>query len=161
MRYTFMSDGYAAVDNDVCYEDQNEDYCGDAIDKLAAYEDTGYTPEECATIAKSYPRLFDMVYELQKYKDAEADGRMVVLPCKVGDTAYVIWDSTIYPENPPAVREDHITQVKFTKKGCAFKTWRGWYHKSDIGKTVFLTRSEAEAALKSNDKQTIFYEKEN
>ena len=39
MRYTFMSDDYAAVKNDVCYEDQNEDYCGDAIDKLAAYED--------------------------------------------------------------------------------------------------------------------------
>ena len=39
MRYTYMSDGYAAVKNDVCYEDQNEDYCGDAIDKLSAYED--------------------------------------------------------------------------------------------------------------------------
>ena len=90
----------------------------------------------------------DAIDKLAAYEDAEEQGRMVILPCKVGDAAYVIWDSSIYPENPPAVREDHITQVKFTTKGYAFKTWRGWYHKSDIGKTIFLTREEAEAALK-------------
>ena len=63
MRYTFMSDDYAAVKNKVCYEDQNEDYCGAAIDKLADYE------------------------------DAEEQGLLVRLPCKdifVGGTFYYI-----------------------------------------------------------------------
>lgn len=90
----------------------------------------------------------DVLQKLAVYEDAEEQEQLVILPCKVGDAAYIIWDSPIYLENPPAVLEDHITQVKFTKKGYAFKTWRGWYHKSDIGKTVFLTREEAEAALK-------------
>lgn len=40
-----MSDDYYAVNSEVCWEDQNEEYCGPAIDRLAAYEDTGLTPE--------------------------------------------------------------------------------------------------------------------
>jgi hypothetical protein len=94
----------------------------------------------------------EVINKLAAYEDAEEQGLLVRLPCKVGDMTYVVWNSSIYPENPPAVREDHITQVKFTKKGYAFKTWRGWYHKSDIGKTVFLTHEEAEAALKGETK---------
>ena len=117
----------------------------DALQKLAAYEDTGYSPLEIKSLEGEWNAMRKVV---DSYRDAEEQGLIVRLPCKVGDTAYVIWASSIYPENPPAVREDHITQVKFTKKGYAFKTWRGWYHKSDIGKTVFLSREEAEAALK-------------
>lgn len=45
-RLTFESDGYYAVNNNSCYEDQSEDYCGTAIDRLAAYENTGLAPEQ-------------------------------------------------------------------------------------------------------------------
>ena len=45
-RLTFMSDGYYAVDSGNCFDDQDGNYCGPAISKLAAYEDTGLTPEE-------------------------------------------------------------------------------------------------------------------
>ena len=38
-RYTFMSDGYYAIDGEECFDDQDENYCGPAIDKLAYYED--------------------------------------------------------------------------------------------------------------------------
>lgn len=156
MRYTFMSDGHAAVDNDVCYEDQNEDYCSDAIDKLDAYEDTGLTPEECATIAKSYPRLFDMVYELQKYKDAEADGRLVILPCKVGDTVYRITKSGAILDE---LVDDIVMPEFYTRTQDGLRGLDAMWN--EFGKTVFLTREEAEAAMKSKDKQTIFCEKEN
>lgn len=37
-RYTFVSDGYYAIRGEECFDDQNEDYCGPAIDKLAEYE---------------------------------------------------------------------------------------------------------------------------
>lgn len=37
-RLTFMSDGYYAVNSDNCFDDQDENYCGPAIDKLAEYE---------------------------------------------------------------------------------------------------------------------------
>lgn len=45
-RLTFESDGYFAVAADNCYEDQNEDYCGPAIDRLAVYEGTGLAPAD-------------------------------------------------------------------------------------------------------------------
>lgn len=45
-RITFESDGYFAVRGKDCFDDQNENYCGPAIDRLAAYEDTGLTPDD-------------------------------------------------------------------------------------------------------------------
>ena len=53
-RFTYISDGYPAVKNNVCYEDQNEDYCGPAIDCLAAYEDTGLTSAEIKSLIAEY-----------------------------------------------------------------------------------------------------------
>ena len=46
-RLTFLNgDEIPCVRNDQCFEEQSEHYCGPAIDRLAAYEDTGLTPEE-------------------------------------------------------------------------------------------------------------------
>jgi hypothetical protein len=45
-RFTFISDGYYAITNENCFDDQNEDYQGPAIERLAAYEDTGLEPSE-------------------------------------------------------------------------------------------------------------------
>lgn len=57
-RFTFESgDGYHAVNSENCYEDQNEDYCGSAIDRLGAYEDTGFTPEEIVQMAEELRKL--------------------------------------------------------------------------------------------------------
>ena len=75
---------------------------GELIDRLAAYEDTGLMPSEVEFILGEYERFTKM----------EREGRLIVLPCKVGDTVYGMY--------PPM---------------AAF------------GKTVFLTREEAEAAL--------------
>lgn len=52
----------------------------DVVGRLADYEDTGLSPMEIATIAKSYPKLFDVVDELERYRKAEQEGRLVVLP---------------------------------------------------------------------------------
>ena len=38
-RHTFMSDGYYAISGKENFDDQDENYCGAAIDKLAEYED--------------------------------------------------------------------------------------------------------------------------
>lgn len=90
-RYTFMSDGYPAVKSDVCYEDQNEDYCGDAIDRLAAYEDTGLEPEEVEAckntlMGKSLAEIKEIegipVERMKVLAKAEAEGRLLVLPRK-------------------------------------------------------------------------------
>lgn len=115
MRYTFISDDYAAVKNDVCYEDQNEDYCGDAIDKLAAYE------------------------------DAEEQGRLVILPCKIGDTVYCCYQ---FDE----IENGKITMIQQKADGTwKFRVTTDYSRDvtmDAIGKTVFLTREEAETAIK-------------
>jgi hypothetical protein len=79
--------------------------------------------------------------KLNEYEEAKAEGRLVVLPCKVGDSIYrpeglkysVFWtiaNVTIYPD-----------EIVFTDDSDNIFTL------DDIGKTVFLTREEAEKAL--------------
>ena len=83
------------------------------LNRLAAYEDTGLTPEEIERIVDAYGRghtlrtesaeRLEIVREiktdrLQELAKAEKDGRLEVLPCKVGDhiladgrEAIVVW----------------------------------------------------------------------
>lgn len=111
---------------------------------LAAYEDTGLTPEEVLPkdmadeIALKLMRLADLesicsFARLRELAEADKDGRLVVLPCKVGTRVYRIWYKIAdYPDEP----EMEIVETKFGE-GCC----------EDFGKTVFLTREEAEKAL--------------
>ena len=66
------------------------------VERLAAYEDTGLTPERCAEFARAdaegrYIVMRDAEQEgvarLRELTEADKDGRLVVLPCKAGDTA--------------------------------------------------------------------------
>ena len=84
--------------------------------------------------------------------DAERDGRVAVLPCKVGDTVWINYTPK-HPANPEHkgkwfTREVEIERVKIGVKGLSFQTYLKSFALSELGKTVFLTRAEAEAALK-------------
>lgn len=79
-----------------------------------------------------------------EYKQAESEGRLIVLPCKVGDTVFEI-------TNLPG---DDAIQMRFVAE-IAWLSGHGTVLLSsglvigldEFGKTVFLTREEAEAAL--------------
>lgn len=78
--------------------------------------------------------------ELKKYEDLEEQGKLLKLPCEVGDTVYTIYSD----EDGSFVEEPKVEEVS---------THRIWidsvyFDYEDIGKTVFLTREEAESALK-------------
>ena len=64
------------------YEDYPSILRGDAVDKLAEYEDTGLSPEEFKEKSESVLELYG---KLKPYADAEEQGRLVILPCKIGD----------------------------------------------------------------------------
>lgn len=75
------------------------DAAAERLERLAAYEDTGLEPEE---VVKNYLTTVDIremggIDHLRELAQAEQDGRLVVLPCKVGDTVYFPkksrWDS--------------------------------------------------------------------
>ena len=80
--------------------------------------------------------------ELQKYKDLEEQGRLITLPCKIGDTVYGIRRYQDRIVKAGTVSEmfcnrdgELIIAIKNVCRGC-------W------GRQIFGTREEAEAALK-------------
>ena len=138
-------------------------YCRNRLkDRLAAYEDSACAPEEVLPkdkadeIALKLMRLADLeslcnYTRLRELAEADKDGRLVVLPCKVGDTVYEVTSrKTISEYRVKAIRVELF---------CTFIEWdivAGFVDKSifgvpvdEIGKTVFLTREEAEAALEA------------
>ena len=88
---------------------------------------------------------------LEKLAEADRDGRLVVPPCKAGDTVYEVTSrKTISEYRVKAIRVELF---------CTFIEWdivAGFVDKSifgvpvdEIGKTVFLTREEAAKALEA------------
>lgn len=99
----------------------------------------------------------DLQYEadmkLKEYEDAEEQGLLIRLPCKVADTIFRI---NPYAKEP--IISMKVLQIRFVElySGNSFlridaindeDMGEFCYFKNDIGKTVFLTKEEAEAAL--------------
>lgn len=81
-------------------------------------------------------RTWRNIYKkLAAYEDAEEDGRLIILPCKVGTKVYRV------KYVPNAITKNPIYVI-----GIRESKFHLWYL-DEFGKTVFLTREEAEAAL--------------
>ena len=140
---------------------KDHDYVS-AAHRLAAYEDTGLEPEEVLPkdkadeIALKLMRLVDLenfcsYTRLRELAEADKAGRVVVTPCKVGDTVYEV-------TNRKTISEYRVKEI-CVELFCTFIGWdivAGFVNKSvfgvsvdEIGKTVFLTREEAEKALEA------------
>ena len=131
-------------------------------ERLKADEDTGLEPEAVETVklALAAKHMVDLetlnntpISRLVELAEADKDRRVVVLPCKVGDTVYILnrilgTDNTVY---------DRICARKIRGYGgnALNKVWlfaSGDSYDlsifpSEFGKTVFLTREDAEKAL--------------
>lgn len=81
--------------------------------------------------------------KLKAYEVLEEQGLLIKLPCKVGDTIYHKNDNTKIPYTRHCINKIVIDDdVKF------FYTDVHFFRIAEIGKTVFLTREEAEKTLK-------------
>lgn len=128
--------------------------------RLAAYEDTGLEPEEVLPedkadeIALKLMRLADLeslcgYTRLRELAEADKDGRVVVLPCKVGDRLYeVTGRKTISVYKVKAIRVELFGLfIEWDiVEGFVWQSLSG-INAGEIGKIVFLTREEAEKAL--------------
>lgn len=115
-------------------------------------------------------KLIELLREVQylggleeKIADHLIANGIIVLPCKVGDTVYIIRECSCY--NDPNVsrryREKCAERVylgnsvkKCTHCGYVSETKLDLKHLADLGKNVFLTKEDAEAELsrrKEND----------
>lgn len=131
-----------------------EDYRMDRED-LRAYEDTKLTPEEIDMDQEAAEQLRRLCRDcdldrLEELAEANKDGRLVVLPCKVGD---IVW------ANLDGMRHTRKCVIEFANIGSrvttiVFSTVDGLREQYGVnpcsfGKTVFLTREEAEKALEA------------
>ena len=141
---------------------------GEAANRLAAYEETGLTPEEINDLASVREISPEAEYAINKHADsiierldkllaqtdddvrlrelaeADKDGRVVVLPCKVGDKLYRVFYGEIFEHRVGSMKYFAI-QGKWDIETSPFCPCV----ESSIGKTIFLTREEAEKALEA------------
>lgn len=104
-------------------------------ERLKAYEDAGLSPQACANAREIEETLSGCDYSISRMVElmkADVEGRVVVLPCNVGDTVYRLQ----YIEQTPGRFTVGVVPIKFAL------IWL-----EEFGKTVFLSREEAEKAL--------------
>lgn len=136
---------------------KDHDYIS-ASHRLADYEDTGLTPEEVHSMQGEWSAMMAALNSigggytrLRELAEADKAGCVVVSPCKVGDTVYEV-------TNRKTISEYRVKEI-CVELFCTFIKWdvvAGFVDKSifgvsvdEIGKTVFLTREEAEKALEA------------
>lgn len=92
---------------------------------------------------------------LQEICQADRDGRLVVLPCKVGQSVFFI--KTVLNVKTGKTTHEIVELIVTETRGSKFNpVWflaKGRdFHPTEIGRNVFLSRTEAEAALKEAQK---------
>lgn len=125
-------------------------------ERLAAYEDTGLTPEEIkapftedAMINLAAQALGVEADRLRELAEADKDGRCVMLPCKVGDTVYFVNAKHIleFTVVGYAVSETGVSWVYSEHVDKIGNTNERTFSPDRFGKNTFFTREEAEKAL--------------
>ena len=123
-------------------------------ERLAAYEDTGLYPEsvealKLSMMGKAISEITEFdglpIDRLRELAEADKDGRVVVLPCKVGDT---VW--RIVRDGEPHITRDEVRDMYFADDmtPCVELVGGRVTFTEKFGKTVFLSREEAEKALR-------------
>ena len=121
-------------------------------ERLKQYEDTKRTPEqietlEAAIMGKAVAQITEFeglpIERLRELAMADQEGRVIVQPCKRGDE---LWTFCNYPGK--RVYSFTVSDVSTLNGRTVLNTQGlGTIRSEDIGKTVFLTRAEAEKAL--------------
>ena len=112
-----------------------------------------------------YVKQHDYVTALEKlceYEDAEEQGLLLRLPCKVGDDIYAIPSEVNYRLNKSfgakglnAICRQVVDHIEFNSYGYLVSTNEGMtVHRQEVfGETWFLTRDEAEQKLKEMESE--------
>lgn len=102
--------------------------------------------------------ISDVCERLAEYEDLGEQGRLLRLPCKVGDTAYAFLSTNNYftkcQINKIELKPTLYGNIRYFleqigHRGCLYR-----YFEDDFGKTVFLTKEEAKAKLKEMEGRT-------
>ena len=117
-----------------------------------------FANEGIRTWFNGYDEGYSAISKCAEYEDLEEQGKLLKLPCAVGDTIYHL---CILKNEEPLIIKMKVGCVESygairNHKGVR-EIWnvyaetdytKGYFKFFDFGKTIFLTREEAEAALK-------------
>lgn len=137
--------------------------------RLAAYEDTGLSPEsvevlKLSMMGKAISEIKEFnglpIARMRELAEADKGGRLVVLPVKpvltpiLSSMLYIIEDGDIYED---ALYEAVVGMSESGKTNVVYTTLseETIFEQADIGKTVFLTREKAEKALEAMRKEEV------
>lgn len=103
--------------------------------------------EDSLPMVRLTERVSAALEKLASYEDAEEQGRLVRLPCKIGDIVYFLHGNVVERSVVIAYYiAKNRTEFLLTKT----KVYSAYYVPVEqMGKTVFTTRAEAEAALQT------------
>lgn len=109
----------------------------------------GKSVEECL-------KWKDVLERLAEYEDLEEQRNLMKLPFAVGDTVYEICEGFIEPCTVEVIfiadykdkegNSSYMAEIHYDREDCSWVSTEIYF--TNIGKTVFLTWEEAEAALK-------------
>lgn len=123
------------------------------VERLADYEDTGRTPEEVTALgnlfdyaleeSKTLTEQLALLNRIRELAEADKNGCVIIVPCKVGDTVYFALLGKIIEKQVFSI----VAFSNSTRIYCGGTS--EYFRPEDIGKTFFLTREEAEKALEA------------
>lgn len=154
------NDGQAMMDCEKCkadwtgkhgkpMDDCTALYCRNRLkDRLAAYEDTHMMPSDVTSMRMDMAIIAALfngvdVDRMKELAEADKNGYVIIVPCKVGDTVYFALLGKIIEKQVFSI----VAFSNSTRIYCGGTS--EYFRPEDIGKTFFLTREEAEKALEA------------
>ena len=154
------NDGQAMMDCEKCkadwtgkhgkpMDDCTALYCRNRLkDRIAAYEDTHMMPSDVTSMRMDMAIIAALfngvdVDRMKELAEADKNGCVIIVPCKVGDTVYFALLGKIIEKQVFSI----VAFSNSTRIYCGGTS--EYFRPEDIGKTFFLTREEAEKALEA------------
>lgn len=154
------TDGQAMMDCEKCkadwtgkhgkpMDDCTALYCRNRLkDRLAAYEDTHMMPSDVTSMRMDMAIIAALfngvdVDRMKELAEADKNGCVIIVPCKVGDTVYFALLGKIIEKQVFSI----VAFSNSTRIYCGGTS--EYFRPEDIGKTFFLTSEEAEKALEA------------
>ena len=147
-------------------------------ERVAAFEDTGWTPEMLRKLGENAWHLWDFaqaaenmtVGRLKELAEADKAGMNIILPCKPGDKLFVLTTDSL-----DGIEETKCKRIMICRASdglyakvvapCVYDDWGGahWeFTEEDFGTKVFLNQEEAKKVWRKNELQNkgmSFYSK--
>lgn len=127
-----------------------------AMMRLAAYEDAGLTPSDVHSLWGEWNAMMSVLtsidggYErLRQLAEADKAGRAVILPCEPGTPVYMTFCGEVWEMRVGQFHVNGYTKQRiWADIDCDWASTQRVRWDLAVGKTVFLTREEAEKAQK-------------